>query len=564
MKIKWKIVSAAVLILSAFIVMTGILFQILVTDLVTKETHQKLVDYSYLGEEIINATYPGEWSLVGEELYKGDTLINNNFQILDNFSGNTGILATIFAMDTRVSTTVKDEEGNRAVGTKASDQVNETVLTNQQNYNGNAIVAGKQADTYYIPLTNAEGNVVGMWFVGVYNDDIKAEIESNLYRIIGILLVVLIIGCFASYILGNGFSYAIIRLKTDFDKMAHGELNVLIHEKIRKRKDEVGDITRSFNEMQNQLIKIVDNIHIEGKNIENVAASLLVNSNHVYSDVENISATTQELSAGMEETAASTQEISNTASDIEKEIGLVAQKSENGMKLSIDIKQRANNVKENALESQKTAVVIYDEANKRLRQSIEKSGAIEEIKSLSRTILEITAQTNLLALNASIESARAGEAGKGFAVVANEIRTLAENSKAAVSKIEEITGEVAGAVEELVEDSKNLLKFVDDKVINDYKIMVETGEQYDRDAFTVEEVVVDVKNSTDKLLESVKFIRHSIEEVALATNEGAIGSADIAEKSSSIAEKTSEVLEQAKANEESAIKLYELIKFFKY
>lgn len=564
MKIKWKIVCAAVLILSGFIIMTGFLFQILVTNLVTKETDQKLVDYSYLGEEIINATYPGEWSLVGEELYKGDILINNNFQIVDKFSGNTGIAATIFAMDTRVSTTVKDEEGNRAVGTKASDQVSETVLKNQQNYKGNANVAGKQADTYYIPLTDSEGNVVGMWFVGVYNDDIKAEIWSNLYQITGILLVVLIIGCFVSYLLGNGFSYAIIRLKTDFDKMAHGELNVLINEKVLKRKDEVGDITRSFNDMQKQLIKIMDNIHIEGKNIENAAAYLLDNSNNVYSDVENISATTQELSAGMEETAASTHEISNAALDIEKEIGLVAQKSENGMNLSIDIKQRANEVKESALKSQKTAVEIYDKANKQLRQSIEKSGAIEEIKSLSRTILAITAQTNLLALNASIESARAGEAGKGFAVVANEIRILAENSKAAVSKIEEITGEVAGAVEELVEDSKNLLKFVDDKVINDYKIMVETGDQYDRDAFTVEEVMVDVKNSADKLLESVRFIRHSIDEVALATNEGAIGSADIAEKSSSIAEKTSEVLEQAKANEESAIKLYELIKFFKY
>lgn len=564
MKIKWKIVSAAIIILSVFIALTGILFHLLVTNLVNKETDKKLTDYSYLGEEIIDTTYPGDWSLVGNELYKGDTLINDNFTIVDKFSGNTGIIATIFAMDTRVSTTAKDQQGNRAVGTKASEQVNEVVIKNNQAYKGKAVVAGRDADTYYVPLTDKDGAVIGMWFVGIYNEEIKAEIWENLYNIIGILLVILFIGCIVSYILGKGFSSAIIRLQADFEKMSNGDLKVVINDKVLKRKDEVGDITRSFHNMQDKLTRTMKNIHIEGQNIEKAAVHLLNNSNNVYSDVENISATTQELSAGMEETAASSQEISNTATSIEKEIGVVANKSGYGMNLSIDIKQRANEVKENALKSQKTAIEIYDKANKQLRQSIEKAGAIEEIKSLSKTILEITAQTNLLALNASIESARAGEAGKGFAVVANEIRILAENSKSAVSKIEEITGQVAGAVEELVEDSKNLLTFVDDKVITDYKTMVETGEQYDRDAYTVEEVVVDVKNSADKLMESIQYIRSAIDEVALATNEGALGSSDIAEKSSSIAEKTSEVLEQAKANEESAAKLYELINFFKY
>lgn len=564
MKIKWKIVSAAIIVLSGFIAMTGIVFHILITNLVNKETEQKLIDYSYLGEEILNANYPGEWSVTGDELYKGGNLINDDFLIVDKFSDNIGVAATIFAMDTRVSTTVKDEQGNRALGTKASDIVVETVLKKKQNYKGSAVVAGKEADTYYIPLTDKDGKVVGMWFVGVYNEDIKAEIWNNLYNIVGILFVALIIGCFVSYLLGRGFSSAFIRLKADFEKMADGDLEVIRNEKVLNRKDEVGDITRSFHETQTKLIQIMKDIHMEGKNIEQAAAHLLNNSNNVYKDVENISATTEELSAGMEETAASTQEISNTASEIEKEIDIVAKKSEYGMDLSIDIKQRANRVKDNALESQRTAVEIYESANRNLRQSIEKAGAIEEIKSLSQTILAITAQTNLLALNASIESARAGEAGKGFAVVANEIRILAENSKAAVSKIEEISGQVAGAVEELVGDSKNLLKFVDDKVITDYKTMVETGEQYDKDAFTVEEVVVDVKNSTDKLMESIQYIRRAIDEVAIATNEGALGSSDIAEKSSSIAEKTSMVLEQAKANEESVAKLYELIQFFKY
>ncbi len=100
-----------------------------------------------------------------------------------------------------------------------------------------------------------------------------------------------------------------------------------------------------------------------------------------------------------------------------------------------------------------------------MRESIEKTNAIEEIKELSQTIMAITSQTNLLALNAAIEAARAGEAGKGFAVVADEIRKLAEDSKQAVSRINDITENVSDAVISMVQDSEELLGFVDTQVL---------------------------------------------------------------------------------------------------
>ena len=114
----------------------------------------------------------------------------------------------------------------------------------------------------------------------------------------------------------------------------------------------------------------------------------------------------------------------------------------------------------------------------------------------------------------------------------------------------------------MVVDSKLLLDFVDTKVIKDYGVLVQTVEQYNNDADTVEQMVTEIMNSTSQLSEAINYIRQAIDEVTLATEEGSKGAADIADKSNSIFHKTNQVLAQANTNKEIAITLNEQIQFF--
>lgn len=562
MKIKWKVLMALDILLIIIIISTNFMVKSILTNLVASKTSTELQNYSSLGMTLLDTYYPGDWSLQGDQLYKGETLINGNYEVVNKITEDTGILATIFAGDTRISTTVKDDKGNPQTGTQASAEVKKTVMENSKPYKGSAPVQGKRADTYYIPLLDKEGKTVGMWFVGIYTDVIKGQIADSMKWVTSILILIGLIGTVISYFLGKYISKGYNVIRTDLERLEKGDFNVTFKSKSFIRRDEIGDIFRSFSNMQTKVKEIVTSIKEETNHINSSSAILAEGADNVYRDVENISATTQELSAGMEETAASTEEMSATSLSIEQEISHVTEKAKSGQQIANEIKERAEGLKLAAFESQKTATEIYENTNRKLRNSIEKAAAINEIRALSKTILDITAQTNLLALNASIESARAGEAGKGFAVVANEIANLARNSKAAVSQIETISSDIALSVEEIVSDSELLLNFMDSRVIKDYDTLVHTGEQYNRDAVTVEQVVTDINNSTAQLYESVSYIRRAIDEVTTASQEGSRGSSEIAEKSTSIFHKTNQVLEQANTNRKIAESLSGLVQFF--
>jgi methyl-accepting chemotaxis protein len=78
------------------------------------------------------------------------------------------------------------------------------------------------------------------------------------------------------------------------------------------------------------------------------------------------------------------------------------------------------------------------------------SERVRQIGEITAAVDDLSEQSKLLALNASIEAARAGEHGRGFAVVAEEVRALAERSRASTAAVEEILKEIDVATRDAV------------------------------------------------------------------------------------------------------------------
>ncbi|MCB2288653.1 methyl-accepting chemotaxis protein [Clostridium sp. CS001] len=389
------------------------------------------------------------------------------------------------------------------------------------------------------------------------------DFNSATSQILTIFLLAIAVCIGFTLIISKSISNPLILAVKHLGLVATGDFTMDASKEFKKRKDEIGDITNTIVKMQDSLKLLINNVSEESISIKSVVDIISENMSILNNNIEDVSATTEELSAGMEETAASSEEMNATADEIEKAVQSMARKAEEGAIEAQEINKRAMITKDNVTKSQEKALEIFSKTKDKLQIAMENSKVVEQINVLSQGIMQISAQTNLLALNAAIEAARAGEAGKGFAVVANEIKNLAEDSKNTVIEIQRVTEKVTNSVSDLSASSKELLDFVSEDVQNDYNIMLNVAGKYSQDAEFVNDLVLNFSSTSEELLASLHEVIKTIEQVAMASNQGAQGTIDIAEKVSDITHISNEIIGKVKKSKTSAEQLNEEVGKFK-
>ena len=105
------------------------------------------------------------------DLSNAGTVLNNDFTLVDQFSKESGGVATVFAKKgedfMRVTTSLKKQDGTRAMGTLLDrNHPAYKLVVAGQGYTGPAVLFGKPYMTHYEPVKNAAGAIVGILFVG--------------------------------------------------------------------------------------------------------------------------------------------------------------------------------------------------------------------------------------------------------------------------------------------------------------------------------------------------------------------------------------------------------------
>jgi len=349
-----------------------------------------------------------------------------------------------------------------------------------------------------------------------------APAKAILRNTIIIMLIAIAIALSLAFFLARSIVNPVNELRNMMSKAGDGDLTVRSQITV---KDEIGDLSASFNTMINH-------------------------QNHI---VREVRLACEQLSAASEEMAAASEQVTSTSSEISRNMQSVTVDAENGNTAMIEASQAlvqlssliqiARSKATGATDISKETVTAAEEGLRKVQETINKMSSIKEqtqttshavgelnqysqqIGQIIDTITAIAAQTDLLALNAAIEAARAGEHGRGFAVVAEEVRKLAEQSHHGAQEITSLVHKVTEKTEQAVQAMEKNVVQVESGVTT----VNAAGATLDRILDAVSKTVTDINSiseitaeevaSSDQIVKLIDQLSTVIENVAASTEE---------------------------------------------
>lgn len=499
------------------------------------------------------------------DIWKGSYNISRSESLVDRIRDNTGMDVTFFYGDRRIMTSAVDSNGDRILNSPAGDRIVEKVLQNGEEYFSSAVsLDGVMNYGYFMPVyqNGSDDEIIGMVFVGTDKENKDAVVNGIIFGIGAAVCVAMILCIGVGLKLATSISHNIKKSISIMGKVAEGDLTVWVDDKMLKRKDEIGDLSRVTVKLKDTLKGIL-------KGISENSASLLEASRALGNAADTTNGTMNEVQNAVSQVVANSTEQSKNSESTSENMRIMG---EHITETSTEVDTLNQNAASMQKSSKKTADTLaqlchINEEVERIigevkEQTDRTNASIQKINAAMEFITSIAEETNLLSLNASIEAARAGESGRGFAVVADQIKKLAEQSNQSGREIEETT-------KALMEDSARemeIMQRMQEIITEQSGSMQETRANVSEVLKEIEasmQSILQIRESTGRLAESRGEVMEAVEQLSQIAHDNVDSTQQTYTETQEVLDTFKQVYDSAGQLKKIADELAESMQYFK-
>ena len=499
------------------------------------------------------------------DIWKGSYNISRSESLVDRIKDNTGMDVTFFYGDRRIMTSALDSNGDRILNSPAGERIVEKVLQNGEEYFSNSVsLDGVMNYGYFMPVyqNGSDDEIIGMVFVGTDKENKDAVVNGIIFGIGAAVCVAMILCIGVGLKLATSISHNIKKSISIMGKVAEGDLTVWVDDKMLKRKDEIGDLSRVTVKLKDTLKGIL-------KGISENSASLLEASRALGNAADTTNGTMNEVQDAVSQVVANSTEQSKNSESTSENMRIMG---EHITETSTEVDSLNQNAASMQKSSKKTADTlaqlchINEEVERIIGEVKEQTDrtnvSIQKINTAMEFITSIAEETNLLSLNASIEAARAGESGRGFAVVADQIKKLAEQSNQSGHEIEETT-------KALMEDSARemeIMQRMQEIITEQSGSMQETRANVSEVLKEIEDSmqsILQIRESTGRLAESRGEVMEAVEQLSQIAHDNVDSTQQTYTETQEVLDTFRQVYDSAEQLKKIADELAESMQYFK-
>ena len=339
-----------------------------------------------------------------------------------------------------------------------------------------------------------------------------------------LMICLVVVGIVITYFFAHHLARPLSQMAEQLDQIGSGNLELTIIQ--LKRQDEIGRLSKGFNQMVQQLQSLIEKMEKSIQDMDITSENLNVVSKETSSSGEEINQTVADISKGAMQQAADSEKTLDFNNALSQQIDKVNDQN----KQILASTEQVSYSNEKGVES----IHVLKEKSLQTHEAVEGIGEVivnlvqkvDDIEGIITLINDISGQTNLLALNASIEAARAGEQGKGFAVVAGEIKQLAEQTSTATKKVSDTLQGIRSETVIVNNEMSNSTHFLEEQ--NQAVLETETiFKNIDQLVKVVVEAITTVNEGMDQLVQSKNELTNSIENIVAVSEETAASTGEV-------------------------------------